>query len=198
MAHIDYFLFPLSPFTYLAGNRLEDIATKHDATITYKPFNLTQVFGRTGGVALADRHPSRVAYRAQEIMRIAKMNTMPVNLKPAFWPTNPAPASYAILAAQMAGGGNLAGLVQSLLRACFVEENDIADDAVVRACLTSNGFDAALVESGMIAGAEQYAANSEEAVRRNVFGAPSYLVDDQVFWGQDRLNYLDAYLAGDL
>jgi len=195
MAHIDYYLFTLSPFTYLAGDRLETIAAKHGATITYKPFHLIQVFERTGGTAPKDRHISRQEYRAQELPRIAKHNGMPITEKPAFWPTNPAPSCYAIIAAQAAGGGDLGGLCQSILRACWVEDKDIADDAVVKDALVANGFDASLTESGMLLGAEEFARNTEHAVMGNVFGAPTYVVDGHVFFGQDRLEYLDAYLA---
>jgi 2-hydroxychromene-2-carboxylate isomerase len=195
VAHIDYFMFPLSPFTYLAGGRLEDIAAKHGATITYKPMQLMKVFEETGTPPLPARHESRKAYRMQELTRIAKRNNMPINRTPAFFPTNPAPACFAIIAAQTAGGGDLGGLVQGLLRACFAEEKDIADEDVVREQLSANGFDPDLVNSGMLSGAETLQRNTEEALKRNVFGSPSYLVGDQVFWGQDRLSYLDDYLA---
>ncbi len=195
MAHIDYYMFTLSPFTYLAGDGLEKIAAKHGATINYKPFHLIQVFERTGGTPPKDRHVSRQAYRAQELPRIAKHNGMEITQKPAFWPTNPAPSCYAIIAAQAAGGGDLGGLCQSILRACWLEDKDIADDAVVKAALVANGFDASLTESGMLQGAEEFARNTEQAVLANVFGAPTYVVGDQVFFGQDRLEYLDTYLG---
>ena len=195
MAHIDYYMFTLSPFTYLAGDGLEKIVAKHGTTINYKPFHLMQVFERTGGTAPKDRHISRQEYRAQELPRIAKHNGMEITPKPAFWPTNPAPSCYAIIAAQAAGGGDVGGLCQSILRACWVEDKDIADDAVVKAALVANGFDASLTESGMLQGAEEFARNTEHAVMANVFGAPTYVVGDQVFFGQDRLAYLDAYLT---
>lgn len=195
MPHIDYFLAPISPFTYLAGTRLEEIAQKHGATITYKPMGLMKVFEVTGTLPAGQRHESRKAYRLQELARIARRHNMPINLAPAHFPTNLAPASYAIIAAQAAGGGDLAGLVHGYLRNVWVEEKDIADDAVVRAGLAAHGFDPALADSGLLAGAQTLERNTQEAIARNVFGSPSYLVGDQVFWGQDRLEYLDAYLA---
>jgi 2-hydroxychromene-2-carboxylate isomerase len=90
----------------------------------------------------------------------------------------------------------LPGLVQGILRACWAEEKDVADDAVIAGLLEENGFDPGLAQSGMLAGAETFEKNTEEAIRRNVFGSPSYLVGDELFWGQDRLSYLDEYLAG--
>ena len=121
---------------------------------------------------------------------------MPFNLKPAHWPTNGAPSSYAFIAAQNAGGGDLGKLVHAITRAVWAEEKDIADDAVIRACLKEAGFDPTLADSGLLDGAETYAANLEEAVERGVFGAPFYITsDDQRFWGQDRLDDLDGHLA---
>ncbi|KMK66580.1 2-hydroxychromene-2-carboxylate isomerase [Puniceibacterium sp. IMCC21224] len=197
MTAIDYFFVTLSPFSYLAGTRLEEVAERTGATITYKPLDIMALFARTGGTAPKDRHPSRMEYRAQELLRMAKHLDMPLNLKPAHWPTNAAPSSYAIIAAQSAGGGDLGKLTHSILRACWAEEKDIADDGVIKDCLERAGFDPNLADSGLLAGAETYSSNLEEAVAKGVFGAPFYITDDgQRFWGQDRLTFLEAHLAG--
>lgn len=197
MAHIDLFFSTISPYAYLAGNRAEAVAAKHGATITYKPLDIMALFARTGGTPPKDRHFSRVEMRAQELVRQAKLLDMPFNLKPAHWPTNAAPASYAFIAAQNAGGGDLGKLMAVILRSVWADEKDIAEDAVVRACLEEAGFDAGLADTGLLEGAETYAANLEEAVKRGVFGAPFYITDgDQRFWGQDRINDLDAHLSG--
>ncbi len=199
MAHIDLFFSTLSPYAYLAGLRAEDVAARHGATITYKPFDIMTLFPRTGGTPPKDRHASRVEYRAIELDRQARKLGMPLNLKPAHWPTNAAPSSYAIIAAQKAGGGDMGKLCHAILRSVWADEKDIAEDAVVRACLTEAGFDPGLADSGLLVGAETYAANLEEAVKRGVFGAPFYITDqDQRFWGQDRIEDLDLTLAGKL
>ncbi len=86
-----------------------------------------------------------------------------------------------------------------MLRACWAEEKDIAEDAVIRECLEAAGFDPGLADSGLLAGAEAYSRNLEEAVERGVFGSPFYITDtDERFWGQDRLDDLDLHLAGEL
>ncbi len=199
MPHIDYFFATISPYTYLAGERLEEIATRHGATITYKPLDVIGLFARTGGTPPKDRHENRKEYRVQELRRQAAKTGLTLNLQPAHWPTNPAPSSYAIIAAQAAGGGDLGKLVHSYCRACWAEEKDIAQDDVVRSCLEAAGFDPALADKGMLAGAEAYAANLEEAVSRGAFGAPFYITDgDERFWGQDRLDDLDLHLSGKL
>ncbi|SLN28064.1 2-hydroxychromene-2-carboxylate isomerase [Falsiruegeria litorea R37] len=196
MAHIDYYFATLSPYAYLAGDGLEQIAAKHGASITYKPVDIMTLFSRTGGTPPKDRHPSRIEYRAQDLLRRSANLAMDFNLKPAHWPTNAAPSSYAIIAAANAGGGDVGQLVRLILRACWAEEKDIAEDTVVRDCLSAAGFDPALADSGMLVGAETYAANLEEAIERGVFGSPFYVTEDgQRFWGQDRLADLDAHLS---
>lgn len=196
---IEYYFSVISPYTYLAGERLSAIAARHAAEIVYRPVDIVALFGRTGGVVPKERHISRRDYRLQELTRQARKNGVPINLQPAHWPTNQAPASYAFIAAKNNGGGQLDKLVQAFTRACWAEERNIADDAVIRDCLADAGFDPDLANGGLLQGAEEYAANLEAAVDAGVFGAPFYIVDgDQRFWGQDRLDDLDAYLSGTL
>jgi len=196
MAHIDYYLGTISPWCYLAGDRLEGIAARHGATVTYKPLDLLRLFDRTGGVRPAQRHASRMEYRAQELPRWAAHLGMALNLRPAFWPVNMAPSSYAIIAAQ-AQGGDVGPLVQAFLRAVWAEERDISDDAVIRDILQAQGFDPSLADTGLFVGAETYGRNLEEAVAAGAFGAPFYIVREtgERFWGQDRLDFLDRHLA---
>jgi 2-hydroxychromene-2-carboxylate isomerase len=195
---IDYFFATISPFVYLAGTRLEQIAARHGASVVYKPLDGPALFPRTGGQVLADRHPSRKAYRLQELRRQAKKLGMPINLQPAFFPVNPAPSSYAVISAAKAGGGDMAGLVHGFPRAVWAENRNIADGEVVQDILREHGFDPALADRGMLSAAEAYVANLEEAVSRGVFGLPSYLVGEELFWGQDRLDDLDLHLSGSL
>lgn len=198
MAYIDYYFSTISPYTYLAGTRMEDVAAKHGVTVNYKPLDIVALFGRTGGTPPKDRHPSRQEMRAQELVRQAKKLGMPFNLKPAHWPTNPAPSSYAFIAAIKAGG-DLGALVAAFTSACWAEEKDIAQDDVIRECLERAGFDASLADSGLLAGAEAYAQNLEDAVNAGAFGAPFYITDgDARFWGQDRIEDLDMHLSGQL
>lgn len=196
MPQIDYFFAPISPFCYLAGNRLEQIAAKHGATVRNIPLNAPALFPRTGGQVLADRHESRKTYRMQDLRRQAAKLGVPINLNPSFFPVSPAPASYAIIAAAKAGGGDLAGLVQAFPRAVWAEGRNIAEDEVVQDILAAHGFDPKIADKFMLDAAETYMANLEEAVARGVFGVPFYMVGDERFWGQDRLEDLDLHLSG--
>jgi 2-hydroxychromene-2-carboxylate isomerase len=195
MAEIDYYLFPLSPFSYLAGLRLEEVAARHGAQINYKPVELFRIFAETGTLPPKDRPESRKRYRMQDIARVAKIEGLPINLQPAHWPTNAVPASAAIIAAQEAGGGEMGQLVHNILKACWAEDRDIAEDAVLRDCLAAAGFEADIAGRGLLEAVETLQRNTDEALKRWVFGAPSYVVGEEVFWGQDRLPHLDAHLA---
>jgi len=194
MAAIDYYFSTISPWAYLAGDRLEQIAARHGASITYRPLDMMQLFDRTGGQRPQDRHPARLAYRNQDLPRVAAHLGMPIRLDVPM--TNMAPSSYAVIAAQE-GGADVGALVQGILAARFVEGRDVADDAVIRDVLAATGHDPAIADRGLFTGAEIYGRNLERAVAAGVFGSPFYIVAEsgEMFWGQDRLDYLDRHLA---
>lgn len=194
MAAIDYYFSTISPWAYLAGDRLEQIAARHGASITYRPLDLMQLFDRTGGQRPQDRHPARLAYRNQDLPRVAAHLGMPIRLDVPM--TNMAPSSYAVIAAQE-GGADVGALVQGILAARFVEGRDVADDAVIRDVLAATGHEPGIADRGLFTGAEIYGRNLERAVAAGVFGSPFYIVAEsgEMFWGQDRLDYLDRHLA---
>ena len=194
MPDIEYYFSVLSPYTYLAGDRLERIATSRGAGITYFPVDIATVGNETGWTPPAKRHSSRLEYRLQELSRISRQEDMPINLKPAHWPTDPLPSSRAIAAAILAGR-DPAPLIRSTLRAVWVEERDIADRETVGAIVRASGIDPESLES-LLADAEAvYWSNSRAAPERGVFGVPFYIVDGERFWGQDRLSALDQHLS---
>jgi 2-hydroxychromene-2-carboxylate isomerase len=192
MAHIDYYFTPLSPFAYLAGDGLEVIAAKHGATVAYKPVNAGRLMEAMGGLPVPKRHPSRQAYRLQELPRIARRAGLPINMHPAHWPTDQSRAAAAIIAAED-GVGDQGALVRAIARACWAEEKNIADQDAVDAALVEAGFDPAAIDYDM--GAARLEPNTDEAMEAGVFGFPFYIVNGEKFWGQDRLAYLDDHLT---
>lgn len=194
MARIDYFFSILSPFTYLAGDRLERVAAKHGAEITYRPADLMKVFAETGGVPVPKRHPSRQEYRLQDLRRLSRRSGMRINLQPAHWPTDAFPGSAAIIATQLYGG-NAGAVAQSLLAACWAEDKDVADPKVVAEALAMEGLDAATLAVELSRARRIFEENTEAALKNGVFGSPFYVVDGERFWGQDRLDHLDDHLA---
>jgi 2-hydroxychromene-2-carboxylate isomerase len=198
VTEIDYFLAPQSPYVYLAGRRPAEIAARHGAKLVYRPVDVAQLFPRTGGKVRAERHPSRNEYSAQDRARQARKLGLKLDPVPLYGAANPAPAAYGLIAAQAAGGGDLAGYVTAISRALWAEGRDISDDEVIREALAGAGFDPAVADRGMLMAADTYAANLEEAVAKGVFGVPFFVVGEEKFWGQDRLDDLDLYLAGRL
>ncbi|MEM6678072.1 MAG: 2-hydroxychromene-2-carboxylate isomerase [Pseudomonadota bacterium] len=194
MARIDYYFSVLSPFTYLAGNRLEMLAERCGAEVVYKPMDILKLFAETGGVPVPKRHWSRQEYRLQELKRGSAAADLPLTLKPAHWPTDPVPASAAVMVA--ADHGAEAGrLAQAFLRAIWAEEKDIAEPAVVAESLSLIGLDAKALGEDLGRAADRVAQNTAEALAAGVFGSPFYIVDGERFWGADRLPALETRLG---
>ena len=196
---IDYYLMMISPWAYLGGPRLALIARGHGAEIRVKPFDAAVVFPETGGVPLAKRAPARLAYRLAELRRWRDRLGVPLTLEPAHFPVPHATAARMVIAAGETAGGKPFALAQAILTAVWAEERDIADAGTLTkiAKATGHDADALLAAAEAPASGEAYAALSREAVERGVFGSPSYVYRDEVFWGQDRLDFLDRALAAD-
>lgn len=192
---IEYFYTLLSPYTYLAGDRLERIAARHGAEIEYRPVDFAAVLPETGGQPVPKRHPFRQEYRLQELARLSERAGMAFNLHPAHWPVDATAASRAVIGAA-ALGADIGVLSRAFLRAVWAEERDISDPATIAAILSENGADPQAVVGQDEAARAAYAANTRLSAERGVFGAPFYVVDGERFWGQDRLDYLDWHLGG--
>lgn len=195
---IDYYLTLISPWTYLGSQRFADIAARHGAEVRVKPVNFGEVFPRTGGQPLAKRAPERQAYRMMELKRWRKHLDIPIHLEPKFFPANDKLAACMVLAAGESGGNPLA-LAQAFGKAVWEEERNIADEETCKAIARETGHDAEalLARAREDSMPQHYAALTEEAISRGVFGAPSYVYKDEIFWGQDRLDFLDRALSAD-
>lgn len=200
MIVIDYYFSPVSPYAYLAGDALECVAELHGARIDYKPIDIGTVLKVTGGTPVAERHLSRQQYRLQDLARRARRAGLPMRLQPKCWPADPRLACCALIAAQrgLRGGtapqGDVGVAARAMMRALWAEDKDIADIGVIAEALSEGGFPAEVLFDGAAAG-EIFVANTEEAVRRGVFGSPFYIVGGEKFWGQDRIEDLALHLA---
>jgi 2-hydroxychromene-2-carboxylate isomerase len=193
---IDYYLSLNSPWTYLGSARFTEIVRRHGALVRVKPVDYGRIFAVSGGLPLAKRPPQRQKYRLVELARWRDHLGVRLNLRPRFFPAAEAQAARLVIACRQAGGDALA-LAHAILRAQWAEERDIADAATLAAIAMELGHDAAALQRAA-AGEEvaaAYAADTDEAIARDVFGAPSYVVAGEIFWGQDRLDFLDRRLA---
>jgi 2-hydroxychromene-2-carboxylate isomerase len=190
---IDYYFALPSPWTYLGGERLIAIARRAGATIAYKPIDVGRVFQAAGTLHLKDRPKARQAYRLVELRRWRDKLGMPINLQPKFFPVDQRLGACMVVAARQAGH-DPGPLANALMRAIWVEDKNIADPAVCEAIAEGLGYVGPTLRTaaeGVEVQAE-FDANSDEAIRRQVFGLPWYVFKDEPFWGQDRLEFLDA------
>ena len=194
---IDYYFATISPWAYLGHDRFVAIAQKHGATVAVKPVNFGDVFPASGGLPLSKRAPQRQAYRLVELRRWSKFLNKPMNVQPRFFPANGDLAACWILAANELGGAQGLMLAGAVVRAIWEQERDIADAATLEAIAQEGGLPVAALAVRVQAPeiAAKYAALTQEAIARGVFGAPTYVVEDELFWGQDRLDFLDSKMS---
>lgn len=194
---IDYYVSLNSPWTHLGAARLEAMAARHGATLRVHPVDFGTVFAASGGLPLPKRSPQRQAYRMQELERWREHLGIPIHLRPRFFPANEKPAAHTVIAArETLGEAPALALAHRVLKALWEEERDTGDPATLAALVAELGLPADLPALGAEPRwAERREEDTRAALERGVFGAPSYVVGDEIFWGQDRLDFLDRRLA---
>ena len=195
--NIEYYLAPQSPWTYLGHRRFADIAARAGAQVTLLPIDLGKVFPISGGLPLPKRAPQRQAYRLVELKRFNEALELPLNLHPKFFPVPGDAAARLIHAADMQQGtGAAMQLAGAVLQAVWAEEGNIDDRATLAALVRRCGLPADLLDVAAAADVQaRYDAATQRAIDAGVFGAPSYVIDGEIFWGQDRLDFVERRLA---
>jgi 2-hydroxychromene-2-carboxylate isomerase len=196
MAEIEYFFTHVSPWTYLGHRAFLDLVAAHGAKVVYRPVMLGKVFANSGAQPLAERPKARQDYRLVELQRWRDRRGLPLNLKPKHFPTNPGLADRAAIAL-IAAGRDPGDFSEAVMAACWAEEKDIADPAVVREKLSAAGHDAdrVLAEADEDAAKAEHEKNTADAIALNAIGAPTYVLNGETFWGQDRLDLLGDALS---
>jgi 2-hydroxychromene-2-carboxylate isomerase len=195
---VDYYMTPVSPFTYMGHERFRQICRQHGAQVNLRVMDLGKVFPASGGLALKDRPPQRRAYRMMELKRWRDFLAIPLNLEPKFFPV-PAEAAATLVLAVLARHGVESALdvAGDCLRAIWTEDRDISARATLQEIVAARGLDAEalLAQATSAEVAARYVMHSQEAIARGVFGSPTFVLRDELFWGQDRLDFLDRALA---
>lgn len=194
---IDYYVSLNSPWTHLGAARLEAMAARHGAALRVHPVDFGTVFAASGGLPLPKRSPQRQAYRMQELERWREHLGIPIHLRPRFFPANEKPAAHTVIAArETLGEAPALALAHRVLKALWEEERDTGDPATLAALVAELGLPADLPALGTEPRwAERREEDTRAALERGVFGAPSYVVGEEIFWGQDRLDFLDRRLS---
>jgi carboxymethylenebutenolidase len=179
-----------SPWTYLGWQRFRDLAAQAGAQAHYRPVRMADVFKVSGGLPLGQRAPQRQAYRMMELRRWREQLGVPLNLEPKFFPVDDSLAACMVVA--LGQRGDMGALSGAYLRAVWAEERNIADPETLAKIAAEQGLDgqellAAAQEPAAGAGDQ---ANTDAAVAAGVFGAPTFVIGDELFWGQDRLDFV--------
>lgn len=193
---IDYYFTPQSPWTYLGHARLAEIARAAGATVRVRPVDFGAVFPVSGGLPLGKRAPQRQAYRLVELARFSRHLGLPINVKPRFFPVAGDDAAKLIVAVDMNDGADRAMQVTAaVFAAVWVQERNIADPALLETLAAECGLPPQrITQSQSQAVQERYEDYTQQAIDAQVFGAPSYVMDGEIFWGQDRLAFVERAL----
>jgi 2-hydroxychromene-2-carboxylate isomerase len=193
---VDYYFAPQSPWTYLGHERFARIAKQAGAAVRVLPVDLGRVFPVSGGLPLAKRAPQRQTYRLVELKRFSEFLQMPMNVQPRFFPVAGDDAARLIIAVDMHDGAEAAmRITGAILKACWAQERNIASETTFAELLQETGLSAQRIEQAHTqAVQERYDADTQRAMDIGVFGAPSYVIDGEMFWGQDRLDFVQRKL----
>jgi 2-hydroxychromene-2-carboxylate isomerase len=193
---IDYYFSLASPWAYIGHAPFMEIARRHGVAVNHKPIFLGRVFAETGGQPLPQRHPARQRYRLVELQRWRERRGLTFNLKPKFWPFDVTLADRFVIAVT-AARQDPDPFLRRAFSGIWEEERNLADPLVVAELAEAAGLDStSLIEAARGDMTEAvYGLNLENAVAHDVFGSPAYVLDGEVFWGQDRLDLLDDALA---
>jgi 2-hydroxychromene-2-carboxylate isomerase len=195
---VDYYLAPQSPWTYLGHDRFARIAAAAGATVRVLPIDLGgKVFPVSGGLPLGQRAPQRQAYRLVELARFRDALGLPLNLKPRYFPVPGDDAARLIIAADQGDGAAAAmRLAGAVLTAVWAQERNIADASTLAELLAECGLPAERLAASRTPEVQaRYERNTQQAIDAGIFGSPSYVIDGEIFWGQDRLDFVERRLA---
>jgi 2-hydroxychromene-2-carboxylate isomerase len=198
MSHtIDYYFAAQSPWAYLGHQRIWRLATQAGATLRVMPVDFGQVFAVSGGLPLGKRAPQRQKYRLLELARFSQALQMPLNVEPQFFPVAGDDASRVIIAVDQQHGTQAAmAYTEAVFNAVWAQQRNIADAHVLAELLQECGLEASCLTNAHTPQVQAiYAQNTQHAVDEHLFGAPSYVVDGEMFWGQDRLDFVARKLG---
>ncbi|WP_066269137.1 2-hydroxychromene-2-carboxylate isomerase [Hydrogenophaga palleronii] len=193
---VDYYFVPQSPWTYLGHERFAALLRDTGTAVRVLPMDLGRIFPLSGGLPLQKRAPQRQAYRLLELRRFSEALGVPIHPEPRFFPVAGDPAALLITAVAQHDGDEAAmRLTGAVLAAVWTQQRDIAAPEVLAELLAENGLDGGrLAQSQTPPVRARYDAQTQAAIDLNVFGAPSYVIDGELFWGQDRLDFVERAL----
>ncbi len=196
---IDFYFVCISPWSLLGIDLLNDVAARYDRSVAYKPINVARSWRETGaGRPMGERPQVLLDYRLIEIERWAKFRGMPVDVNPKHFPVPYAPSSHLVIAARQAGA-DVYPLARAIMRGIWIDQRDIGDPEELARIADSVGLDGpslvAAIDSPSVV--DELEANTDGMLAAGGWSVPSYVVDGEMFYGQDRLEMIAWRLGGD-
>lgn len=193
---VDYYFAPHSPWTYLGHARFTQMTLDAGSSVRVRPMDLAQIFPISGGLPLLKRAPQRQAYRLLELQRFSQALGLPLIVQPRYFPVAADDAARLIVAVERDLGSAAAlKLTGAVGAAVWAQERNIADADTLAALLAECDLDPVFLMRAQEADTQtRYTHNTQVAIEAGVFGAPSYVIDGELFWGQDRLDFVERRL----
>lgn len=195
---VDYYFSFQSPWAYIGHGQFREVVSTYDLKVNLKPVVLVDLFSQTGGLPLLKRHPVRQRYRMVELQRWRDKRGLKFHLQPKHWPFNARLADGVVIAA-LEMGLDPDRYLRRAFAAVWEDQLNMADPDTVAKVAEEAGLPGKrLVErSGSDDVSAAYEKNRQDAITADVFGSPVYVLDGEVFWGQDRIELLaDALKSG--
>jgi 2-hydroxychromene-2-carboxylate isomerase len=195
-APIEFWFDFSSPYSYLASEKIEELAARYGRTVAFKPTLLGVIFRTTGGVPLTELVPPKANYFVHDFERSARFAGVPYR-KPSVFPIPTVNAARALLWLQAHDEAMALRFLHAAFRAYFAQDRNLGEPAVLEAVAREVGADTARLAQGMQEPAikDRLKALVDESIARGVFGAPTLFVDGEMFWGNDRLPQVERWLA---
>ena len=192
---IDYYLSLASPWSYLGHDRLVNIANRYDCRINIYAVDLSVILPATGGIPLPKRSQQRKDYRIQELRRWRDYLGFPLNIEPRYFPVIDEMAAAMVLALREEDQTAALNFAGSCLKAVWADELDISGRSTLLDLASEHGVDGEALLTKKESMLSMRKSESEQAISRGIYGVPSYVVNEEVFWGQDRLDFLERLVA---
>ena len=196
MIKVDYFMSHGSPWTFLGHNRINNIVKQFNVQLNMYPVNYGEIFPVSGGLPVFKRPLQRQKIRLQELKRWAeflKINLIP---EPKYFPSKSLLPSLLIIAAKKMKTNKDFELASNIMNALWVEELPVDDENTLKNIMDKLELDSEVLLS--FAKSQEceniFKEYTKIAIEKNVFGAPTYIIEDQVYWGQDRLDFIERHL----
>ena len=196
MNKIEYYMSHGSPWTFLGHKRINKIASENDYELIIMPVNYGEVFPATGGLPVNKRPIQRQKYRLQELIRWSKFLGVKLNPKAKFFPSKSMLPSLAIISAKLLNYENVMDIAYKIMEGLWIKELDIDNEETLKSIIsklipTAEELINFAKQDVVINELSKY---TDKALNSSVFGAPTYIIDNEVFWGQDRLDFVERYI----